>query len=324
MRILALVPGGIGDQILFFPTLEDLKRSYPNAKIDIIAEPRSKAAYRVNKYFHDKSLNVVNFDFKDRNGLADWGNLLGIMRDVEYDAVLSLGQIPTLGLLLWLTGIPKRVGYNTAASWFLTNSLPLKTDQYKAETYHDLLQGFGITTACPNLSVTLLKEDIAWAEREQQRLGIKNSGYILLHSGVTQVTKTNGIDQIYPVNNWQKIIQDIQKRQPQLPVVAIKGPEDEELVSELLQACPGLKLTSPENVGELAAMIAGANLMICTPGTPMHLAVAVQTYTIALLGPSEPKQLLPNSDKYIGIQSNTAAMADISPETVIKKIWGES
>lgn len=324
MRILALVPGGIGDQILFFPTLEDLKRSYPNAKIDIIAEPRSKAAYRVNKYFHDKSLNVINFDFKDRNGLADWGNLLGIMRDVEYDAVLYLGQIPTVGLILWLTGIPKRVGYSASSSWFLTNSAPLKTDQYKAAMYHDLLKGFGITTACPNLSVTLLKEDIAWAEREQQRLGIKNTGYILLHSGASQLTPGKGIDQIYPVENWQKIVQDIQKRQPQLPVVAIKGPEDEELVSELLQVCPGLKLTSPENVGELAAMIAGANLMICTPGAPMHLAVAVQTYTIALFGPTDPKQYLPTSDKYIAIQSNTAAIADISPQIVLKKIWGES
>ena len=41
MRILALVPGGIGDQILFFPTLDDLKQSYRESQIDVIVEPRS-------------------------------------------------------------------------------------------------------------------------------------------------------------------------------------------------------------------------------------------------------------------------------------------
>ena len=46
MRILALVPGGIGDQILFFPTLDDLKKAHPDAQIDVVVEPRAKSAYR--------------------------------------------------------------------------------------------------------------------------------------------------------------------------------------------------------------------------------------------------------------------------------------
>ena len=77
MRILALVPGGIGDQLLFFPTLESLKNQYPQAAIDVIVEPRAKSAYRVCPYVHE----VLLFDFKDRNGLADYLNLLGIIRD---------------------------------------------------------------------------------------------------------------------------------------------------------------------------------------------------------------------------------------------------
>ncbi|GAB1537372.1 hypothetical protein NUACC21_00120 [Scytonema sp. NUACC21] len=74
MRIVALVPGGIGDQILFFPTLDDLKLNLPQAEIDVVVEPRSKAAYRVSKSVHD----VLAFDYKDRNSMADWGNTLSI------------------------------------------------------------------------------------------------------------------------------------------------------------------------------------------------------------------------------------------------------
>jgi len=102
MRILALVPGGIGDQILFFPTLDDLKRNYPESEIDVIVEPRAKGAYRVSGSVNE----VLTFDFKDRNGPADFGNLLGSIRDREYDAALTLGRRWSTGLLLWMSGIP--------------------------------------------------------------------------------------------------------------------------------------------------------------------------------------------------------------------------
>ena len=101
MRIVALVPGGIGDQILFFPTLNDLKRYYPEAQLDVVVEPRSQGAYRVCKVVRD----TIPFNFKDRNSLADWGNFVGVIRDREYDVALSLGQRGGVGLLLWLTGI---------------------------------------------------------------------------------------------------------------------------------------------------------------------------------------------------------------------------
>lgn len=317
MRVVALVPGGIGDQILFFPTLDDLKRYYPDAQIDVVVEPRSMGAYRVCKSVQD----VIRFDFKDRNSLADWANLVGIIRDRECDVAISLGQSWFLGLLLWLTGIPTRVGYRGAGTNFLTNPVPLKIQQYAAAMYHDLLQGLGINSPCPELAINVPKPDIDWAESEQKRLGIQESGYILINGGSSELFQAKSIDQIYPLKNWKQIIQNFLSRQPDLPVVVIQGSEDEQFVQELLQSCPNVKVTSPSDIGKLAAMIAGANLMVCTDGAPMHLAVAVQTYTIALFGPTEPQKLLPQSDRFISIKSPTNRMADISPQAVLEKIW---
>jgi ADP-heptose:LPS heptosyltransferase len=318
MRILALVPGGIGDQILFFPTLDDLKRYYPEAEIDVIVEPRAKGAYRVCQSVDE----VLTFDFKDRNGPADFGNLLGVMRDREYDVALTLGRRWSVGLLLWMTGIPSRIGYDASpGKWFFTNSVPLKTEQYAAQMYHDLLQGLGINSPCPELAVSVPKPDIQWAEAEQKRLGITETGYILIHGGSSQLAQSKGIDKIYPPQKWQKIIEDIQQKQPNLPIVLLQGPEDAELIAALTQAHPELKVTAPKDIGKLAAMIAAANLMLCTDSAPMHLSVAVGTYTIALFGPTEVKKLLPTSDNCIGLQSPTGAIADIKPETVLEQIW---
>ncbi|MBD2182566.1 glycosyltransferase family 9 protein [Aerosakkonema funiforme] len=318
MRVVALVPGGIGDQILFFPTLDDLKRNYPEADIDVVVEPRSRGAYRVCRSVSE----TIPYDFKDRNSLADWGNILGTIRDREYDVALCLEKSWQVSLLLWMTGIPKRVGYSAVGTTFLTDSVPLKTEQYAAWMYHDLLQGLGISTPCPDLTINLPKQDIQWAEAEQKRLGINESGYILIDPGASQMSQDKGIDNIYPVRNWQQIIQECQQRQPDMPIVLVQGSEDIQFVSQLLQSSSHLKVTAPGDIGKLAATIAGANLILCTDSTPMHLAVAVQTYTIALFGPTDPKKLLPQSDRVLGIKSPTGKMADISPKEVLQKVWG--
>ncbi len=318
MRILALVPGGIGDQILFFPTLDNLSGHYPEAEIDVVVEPRSTAAYRVSK-----SVNkVIPFDFKDTNGPADWGNLLGIIRDKEYDVAMSLGRRFGVGFLLWLTGIPTRIGYAAGAGrFFLSNPVELNQNQYAAAMFHDLVTGLNITDACPDLVINVPKADIDWAETEQERLGIKDSGYVLIHGGASQLDRTTEIDRIYPVKQWQQIVKDLQTRKPELPVVLIEGSEADAFISSIQAISPDVKVINPTDIGKLAATIAGANLFLCTNSAPMQLAVAVGTYTIALFGPSDPQKLLPNNGRSIAIKSRTGKIADIPPSDILERIW---
>jgi ADP-heptose:LPS heptosyltransferase len=317
MKILCLVPGGIGDQLLFFPTLETLKQQYPQSSIDVIVEPRAKVAYRVCKFVHE----VLIFDFKDRNGLADYLNLLGIIKDREYDIALTLGQRWTVGFLLWLNGIPTRAGYQSKSSWFINHPVPLKTEQYAACMYHDLLRGLNINTPCPPISIKLTQTDLDWAKAEQKDLNIKEKEYILIHGGSSQLAKLKGIDKIYPVEKWQKVISEIQQKMPDLPIVMIQGPEDQALITQLKAVAPNLKIIEPLDLAKLGAFIAGAKLMLCTDSGPMHLSVGVGTKTIALFGPTEVKKLLPSDqDQYIGIQSSTGKMGDIEPEKILEQI----
>ena len=319
MRILALVPGGIGNQLLLFPTLESLKNQYPNAAIDVIVEPRAKSAYRVCPYTNE----VLLFDFKDRNGLADYLNLLGIIRDREYEAALSLERNWGVELLLWLNGIPKRVGYQASTSYFLSDAVPLKTEQYAALLYHELVQGFGIQAVCPPMKVTVSKEDIQWAETEQKRLDLKENGYIVIHGGSSKSTRLQESGKIYPVTQWQKVVDDIQNKQPNLSIVLLQGPDDAEWVGQIRSNHANLKIVQPEDIGKLAGIIAGANLMLCTDSAPMQIAVAVGTYTIALFGPTQAsKRLPPNQKRFIGVQSPTSKTADIKPEMILEQMWG--
>jgi ADP-heptose:LPS heptosyltransferase len=315
MRVVALIPGGVGEQILFFPTLDDLKLKYPDAEIDVVVEPRAKAAYRVSKSVND----VITFDFKDRSSPADWANLLGVIRDRYYDAAISLRQTWSIGLLLWLTGVPSRISYEKGGGQiFLTETVPLKTEQYTAQSDHDLLQGVGINTPCPDVSISVPRGDIDWAEMELKRLGVQGA-YVLMYPGASLLAEG---ETEYPLESWKQIIQDFQTKQPEMPLVIVQGTGERETMTALTEAHPTLKITKPGDVGKLAAMVAGANLVLCPNSVPMHLAIALQVYTLAFFGATDSAQFLPKNDKFVGIQSPSNRMSDIQPEQILQKVWG--
>jgi ADP-heptose:LPS heptosyltransferase len=320
MRILALVPGGISDQLLFFPTLETLSQTYPQATIDVLVEPRAKAAYRVCPQVNE----VLLFDYRDQYGLAEYLNLLGIIRDREYEIALSLTNRPAINLLLWLNGVLNRVGYQTDGAWLLSTQVPFKTEGYLADNYHDLVKGLNISAPCPPVKVTLNRDDIDWAEMEQKRLNIKDSGYIVLYGGGSDLNISQGLETLYPLDSWQQIIQGIRSQQPDLPIVAIEGDRDEAWVLSLKAMDNDLKVSRTADIGKMAAMIAGANLLLSTESVPLQLAVAVGTYSIALLVAPLSTRVLPSAGEvHRFIQSDTGKVADIAPETVLKKIWGD-
>ncbi len=317
-RFLAFIPGSLGDQLLCFPTLDHLKRHYPHAQIDVMVEPRAKSVYRVSRAVND----VLTFNFQGRNGPADWGNLIGQVRDREYDACLYFGDHNFMDLLLWLTGVPKRVGY--IGGWgrvLLTDAVPRKTQQDLAAQYHDLLQGMGIPGACPALEINLPIEDLEWAEAEQARLNLSpEQGYILLYdSGLEQTAAPSA----YPVLHWQSLLQGFAERQAQLPQLVLKTADNAQWVTALTNAYPELKVTAPADAGKQAAMIAGANLMVCTKGAPMHLAIAVQTYLVALLPGKGKSARYPESERMLPIYSPNGNLADIPPIQILEKV-GES
>ena len=122
------------------------------------------------------------------------------------------------------------------------------------------------------------------------------------------------------MENWLQIARELTTKQPDMPILAVLDTNNPEFARSLKQGIPEIKIISPENIGKLAATIAGANLMLCIHNASMHLSVAVQTYTITLFGSTKPEKVLPQSDKFIAIESSSGKIADISPKTVLEKI----
>ena len=63
MNILAINFGGIGDEIFFLPALISLKKEFPEAKITLALEPRSKSVKDLTNIIDDLFL----IDVKGKN-----------------------------------------------------------------------------------------------------------------------------------------------------------------------------------------------------------------------------------------------------------------
>ncbi|PZO54538.1 MAG: glycosyltransferase [Phormidesmis priestleyi] len=330
MRILALIPGGISDQLLFFPALEAIKKAYPKAEIGVVAEPSAIAAYRVSKIVN----TVIPFAFSaNNNSPSDWANLLGIIRDREYEVAITTHLKWNQGLLLWLSGVPTRVAYSsTTAPWFYTATVPEPpASTYLADSYRKLLSAIGIEpspsapTIQPNINVP--EADISWANALRDRLNLKN-GYVLMYPGPATDQSPSAEKATYPIQSWQTLISDFRAKQPELPVVLLQTEESVAQVSALKSSDSGLLIATANNLGQSAAMVAGADLLL-TPDSPiMQLAIALKVFTLGLFGTQSPEAMLPlaqgEETRFIGIPSPTNSVADIAPETILKKVWGGS
>jgi ADP-heptose:LPS heptosyltransferase len=255
------------------------------------------------------------FDFQDRNSFADYLNLLGTVRDREYDALISLKTTWRIKLLFWLNGIPTRVGFQDDSALYLSAVVTRKPEQYTAQMYHDLVTGLGIQTPCPPITINVPTEDIRWAESEQRRRTM-DSGYIVL----CDKSSTTGVSS-YPITSWQKIIQDIEQRQTGLSIVILQTDLNQTWVTTMVSANGNLKAIAPPDVGKTAAIIAGANLILCTGGMALQLAIATDTYTFALVSSQDSKTIPAAKENCTVILSDTSDLKDIQPETVITQLW---
>lgn len=290
---------------------------------------------------------MLTFQFENRNGAADWGNLIGQMRDRRYDAGITISREWTAGLLCWLVGIPQRIGYEnlTLPPWvrfarkrfptvggavadlsgvLLTAAVSPNARPYDAQRYHDLLLGLGIDTPCPDISIHIPSEDRDWARTEQERLGIAGKLYIILHGGTGAENSDDEPSQFYPVRSWESVIEGYLERQPDTPLVVVQSPDNKDWVASLVAVCPQLLIVTPQHVGQLAAFIDAGHLMICADRAPLHLGVAVKTRLVALFGALEPTRHLPVTDYFAGLKSLTSKVADIPPIQVLEKVWDVS
>ena len=282
MNILAINFGGIGDEIFFLPTLISLKKEFPNAKITLALEPRSKSVKTLTDVIDDLFL----IDVKGKNKYTELLKLVFLARKNHFDMVISSGGNKLISILLTLTGIKKRYGYNTGklSELLLTKTVPLNKNQYACAMYHDLI------TPITNHKTELPEINVPAQEK------IPNS--VLIHPGVSKMSVKKGMIKTISAEIWAETVDLLLEKGKH--VILAGGPDDNEVIETIRNKTKNKNFEDfygkTKSLKDLAVLIGKAEQFICSDSAPLHVAVAMKTKTYVIFGPTDDKKLIPQSD----------------------------
>lgn len=146
-RILVVRNRYIGDTLLAIPFLRNLRRNFPDATIDVLVDPGSGSVLAECPY---KDELITWHRPTKRGGLlpTSLANILDNANRLKargYTRTYLLKRSFSSGLLVWLAGIPHRVGGNCQGRrLLLTRSVPIESARHEAEHFLDLLRGDGL------------------------------------------------------------------------------------------------------------------------------------------------------------------------------------
>lgn len=292
-RILFINFGGIGDEILFLPSILSVKKQFPDSHITLALEERSKGITSLTDVI-DETL------FANIKG-GKWDKYFALFKLLikiwlgKYDLVISSGSNKFISIFLFLTFIKERYGYDTGklSRIFLTKAIPLNKNQYAVNMYHDLVTPItDIKTPLPELNIS-------------NRYMSPNT--VLIHPGVSKISVEKGMIKTISAKEWAEVIENLYKS-GKVKIQLIGGPDDKECIESIQ------KMVSPEkfenlygktkNLKDLAELISASEKFLCSDSAPLHIAVALGTKTYVIFGSTDDKKLIPQSDRVVPIKAD--------------------
>ncbi len=289
-KILAINFGGIGDEIFFLPTLISLKKEFQNSHITLALEPRSKSVKDLTDVIDD----LLLIDPKGKNKYFEMFKLLLEARKGNFDIVVSSGGNKLISILLFLTGIKVRCGYDTGklSKLLLTHAMPLNKNQYACKMYHDLIRNItDINTELPEVIIN--RKD-------------KISNSVLIHPGVSKLSVQKGCIKTITPQVWAKTIDLLVAEGKK--VMLVGGPDDKECIETILENVRTQNFENlygtTKNLKDLGELISSADKFLCSDSAPLHVAVALGTKTYVIFGPTDDNALIPKNENVVAIKAN--------------------
>ncbi len=288
-KILFINFGGLGDEILFLPTILSVKQKFPDSEITLALENRSKGITSLTNVI-DKTLFA---NIKGKNKYFELAKLLLKIWAEKFDIVISSGSNKFISIFLFLTFIKKRYGYNTGklSELLLTQAVKLNKNQYAVNMYHDLVEG-----------LTNIKTDLPIIDIERKNI---ESNTVLIHPGVSLLSVRKNMIKTIPAETWAEVVEKLADSGKK--VILAGGPDDKETIDIIQQKVSPEKYINmygkTKNLKELAELISGAEKFLCSDSAPLHIAVALGVKTYVIFGSTDDNKLIPQNGKVIPIKN---------------------
>ena len=271
-RILVIQTAFLGDVILATPVFSELKRLFPEAKIDALVKAGNESLLESHQ-----AINEV-FTFSKKDG--KWKSLFALIRGIrkrKYDVVINLHRFGSSGLITALSGANETRGFaKNPFSIFFTNRFPheIGNGTHEVERNLSLIDDLGAAERVrPSLFPT--PEDFAVVKSYQE------DAYAVVAPASVWFTKQ------LPKEQWVKLIHQLNSK-----VYLIGGPSDEGLCNEIMGELPEkdiVNLAGKLTLMQSAALISSAQRTYVNDSGPLHIASAMNAPVTAFFCSTIPE-----------------------------------
>ena len=268
MRVLALSPGPLAQQLDRLPALVSLCEQV-GATLQVACAPACRGAWDLVPQVE----KILPFDFEAAPTLADWANLLGCVREPDFQVCLNFAEGRQVNLMLSMSHIPTRI----ASSGFSSTEIVSPGEGWCAQRLASVLKPLGCDMDADRFRLALSSTDLD-AARAEQPAG-EGPMLLLAPAGST-------VD--WPEQRWRSLPEAIAQR--------LKG-------LRTLQLNPDLP------INRRAAAVASADVVLSSCPVSQKLAIYSGVPLVAL--GAEPQDLPDRPDiRCLGTPGNLSALAD--------------
>lgn len=279
-RILIVSTTGLGDTLWATPAIKALRSSFPTAYIGALTSTIGYEVLSGNRHLDD--IFVVQ-----EPPLFPLLKLYRTLRKKKFETILIFhtSQRPVLPFchLLRPTDMIGTTGINKGFDHLLTKVLP-KNEVHELQRRLDIAAAAGAHTLNPSLELFINEDDEKSINQFLQKHKLLSYlPIICMHPGAKDTFKQWPPESFIEIGN--RLSQQLGAQ------IIITGTAAEEpLVKEIARQIPGaIAAAGVFTLKTLAALLKRANLMITNDTGPMHIAYAMNTPTIALFSPTDPK-----------------------------------
>ncbi|MFA4969840.1 MAG: lipopolysaccharide heptosyltransferase I [Sulfuritalea sp.] len=291
MRILLIKTSSLGDVVHNLPVVSDLRRKYPEAKIDWVVEEGFLDIPRLHPGLRRAIPVALRRWRRSLLSPATWSEIRSFratLQEESYDlAIDTQGLLKSALITRMARG--RRCGYAASsareplAAHFYDASFDVAKDLHAVERNRRLAALAGDYTAAPapdyGITATCPQSGIPGTQSEPAPTAAGPSAVLL--------TATSRDDKLWPRERWIAVGQALHEQglACQLPAGSAS---ERERAAQIAQAIPGAIVLPAMSLANLAGQLAAARIVIGVDTGLVHLAAALGRPTLALFCASDP------------------------------------
>jgi len=295
-KILIIARGGLGNIIMFVPTLKHISMAYPNSHIFIVVNSIVSYNFLLNESLIEEVIlyNQSNWSFIELLKLLSkfWEH------DFDLAIVMHPGGMRS-ALLAFVSGAKTRIGFDISlvrglGTYFYTHLLKPDDKLHDVEQNMKILDSLDIVHDNEeiNMTVTIPEYLKKYMDEYLSSKGIRARENIIgFHPGSSQSQKWKR----WPAQHFTELINQIHSNW-ETPFLIFGDQQETHLINEIISTLnKDVKIVPviDKNITEVAALISMCCAFISNDSGLMHIAVATGIPTFCIAGPTDIKKTGP-------------------------------